>query len=105
MTKSSFQRATLGSFAVLVCAVVQLAAQDKPDFSGSWVLESEGQAAPDIPQSMSVSQTLERKNVRGGVGEVVLQSIAITRVLEGGTRSDIYRIGLIGGTVAGYRRQ
>ena len=50
---------------------------------------------------MSVSQTPERANVRGGAGTVVLQDIAITRELEAGTQTDTYRIGLIGGTVAG----
>ena len=85
----------------LTLAVVQLAAQDTPDFSGSWVLESGAPAAPDTPKSMSVSQTLERTNVRGGVGTVVLQHIAIKRELEGGTHTDTYRIGLIGGAVAG----
>lgn len=97
----TLRRALVVMGLAFVCAEVQLAAQDKPDFSGSWVLESGAQAAPEIPQSMSVNQTLERTNVRGGVGTVILQNISIKRDLEGGTRSDMYRIGLMGGAVAG----
>lgn len=101
MTKSSLLRATLRSFAVLVCAVVQLAAQDKPDFSGSWVLESEAQAAPDTPQSMSVSQTLVRTNVRGEPMDPFYRDITVTRAFESGTRSETYPIGGVGGTAPG----
>lgn len=52
------------------CAIVMaslgaaLAAQDKPDFSGSWTLES-GSPGADIPRTLSVSQSLVRTNVRG----------------------------------------
>ncbi|MCA1563596.1 MAG: hypothetical protein LC804_26230 [Acidobacteria bacterium] len=101
MTKGPFLNATLWLVVALVCPVAQLAAQDKPDFSGSWVLESGAQAAGDIPQALSVSQVLVRTNVRGEPMKPFYKDITVTRVLESGTRSETYQIGIMGGTVAG----
>ena len=87
--------------AILSASLAVHAAQDKPDFSGSWVLESEAPASPDIPQSMSVSQTLVRTNVRGEPMDPFYRDIKVTRAFESGTRSVTYSIGGMGGTVPG----
>jgi hypothetical protein len=82
---------------VLVGVATQLAAQDKPDFSGSWVLESGAPSAGDIPQGLSVSQSLARTNVRGEPMKPFFKDITVTRAFESGTRSETYQIGVEGG--------
>jgi hypothetical protein len=86
----------------VVFVMVSLGArvQDKPDFSGTWILES-GPSGPDIPQTLLVRQSLVRTNVRGEPMEPFFKEIAITRALPSGTRSDTYPIGVDGGTVRG----
>jgi len=86
---------------VLVSIAAQLAAQDKPDFSGSWVLESGAQSAGDIPQALSVSQSLVRTTVRGEPMKPFFKDITVTPALESGKSSQMYQIGVEGGTVAG----
>ena len=104
MTRASFLSATVWLVVALVCPVAQVAAQDKPDFSGSWILESGAQAAGDIPQALSVSQVLVRTNVRGEPMKPFYKDITVTRVLESGTRSEMYQIGIMGGTVPGQQQ-
>lgn len=94
-------RTALIAVAFLSAPLVVLATQDKPDFSGSWVLESRAPASADIPESMSVSQTLVRTNVRGEPMQPFYKDIKVTRAFEGGARSETHPIGLVGGTVAG----
>jgi hypothetical protein len=86
--------------AVMVSLGVPLAAQDKPDFSGSWILES-GSPGADIPQALSVSQSLVRTNVRGEPMQPFFRDIKVTRALPNSTRSETYLIGVTGGTVPG----
>ena len=81
----------------LVSVDTPLAAQDKPDFSGSWVLES-GPSSGDIPRSLSVKQTVIRTNVRGEPIPPSFKDLKVTPALEGGTDSATYQLGIVGGT-------
>ena len=63
---------------VMVSLCVPLLAQDKPDFSGSWILES-GSSGADIPQALSVSQSIVRTNVRGEPMQPFFKDITATR--------------------------
>lgn len=94
MKRSMTLRAAACLLTVLVPGAAQTAAQDKPDFTGSWVLES-GSSGADIPQSLLVSQSAAQPNVPFS------RNIAITRVLAAGTQSETYLIGVGGGTTAG----
>src|SRR5712691_2542581 len=85
---------------VMVSLTAPLAAQDKPDFSGSWILES-GASGTDIPLALSVSQSLVRSNVRGEPMQPFFKDITVTRALASSTRSETYQIGVVGGTVSG----
>jgi hypothetical protein len=85
---------------VMVSLGALLAAQGKPDFSGTWILES-GPPGEDVPQTLSVTQSLVRTNVRGEPMERFFKDISITRALASGTRSNMYLIGVEGGTVSG----
>jgi hypothetical protein len=75
-------------------------AQDKPDFSGSWVLAS-GPSGADVPQALSIRQSLVRTNVRGEPITPFFGDIAITRTLAAGTSSETFTIGVIAGSVTG----
>ena len=100
MKSDKIRRTTMCFVVVMVSLGVRLAAQDKPDFSGSWILES-GSSAADIPQTLSVSQSLVRTNVRGEAMKPFFTNITVTRSLASGTRSETYQIGVVGGTVFG----
>jgi hypothetical protein len=97
--KSDMRRTAMWFVVVIVSVGARIAAQDKPDFSGSWILESRSTEA-DIPQTLSVSQSLVRTNVRGEPMTPFFKDITVTRVLATGTRSDTYQIGVVGGTVS-----
>jgi hypothetical protein len=89
---------------VIVGAAVGLAAQDKPDFSGRWVLASSEQPGPDTPRALSVRQSIVRTTVRGEPMTPFFKDIAIDREFESGTRSETHAIGVIGGVVPGLRK-
>jgi hypothetical protein len=91
------------SIALIMLATVGVAAQDKPDFSGRWVLATSQQSDADIPLALSVRQTLVRTTVRGDPMEPFFRDITIERQLETGTRTENHLIGIQGGTVSGLR--
>ena len=97
MNNNRIRRTATCFVVVIVSLGARPAAQDKPDFSGSWILES-GSSGADIPQTLSVSQSLVRTNVRGEPMQPFFKDIAVTRALPSGTRSDTYQIGVVGGT-------
>jgi hypothetical protein len=84
-----------------VCAVT-VAAQRGTDFSGTWVLdETQVLPAPDIPQRLVVEQPLTTTNVRGEPMPPAYLTLEVKRYLGDVVQHDLYRIGLIGGTVSG----
>ena len=98
--KSDRIRCTATCFLVVIVLLgAGLAAQEQPDFSGSWILES-GSSGADIPQTLSVSQSLVRTNVRGEPMNPFFKD-TVTRALATGTRSDTYHVGVEGGSVSG----
>jgi hypothetical protein len=88
---------------VVLLAGASLAAQDHPDLSGRWVLESPSQAGPEVPMAVSVRRSLVRTMERGPM-KPFFRDLIVTRELESGTRSDTYQIGVVGGTVPGISR-
>jgi hypothetical protein len=84
-------------------ATAGVAAQQKPDFSGRWVLATSQPSDSDIPLMLSVRQTLQRTTVNGKPIEPFFRHISIERQFETGTRSENYAIGLLGGTTSGLR--
>lgn len=62
-------------------------AQDKPDFSGSWVLAS-GPTDADVPQALSIQQPLHRTNRLGEPVTPFYFDITIARTLPTGTKSE-----------------
>ena len=75
-------------------------AQDKPDFSGSWVLASSASDA-DVPKALSIQQPLVRTNRRGEPVTPTYFEIAIARTLPTGTSSETFWIGAVSGSLTG----
>ena len=100
MRRSVILRRAACLLTVLSPLASQPAAQDKPDFTGTWVLES-GASAADVPQDLVINQSLSRTNVRGAPMQPFFREITITRTLATGTPSETYAIGIAGGTISG----
>src|SRR5688500_1416856 len=86
---------------LLLLAALALVAQDKPDFSGRWILAAGQQEGPDVPRALSVRQSLVRTNVRGEPMTPYFKDISVDREFASVTRSATYAIGVIGGFVSG----
>jgi hypothetical protein len=86
---------------VAVFAVVPLLAQDTPDFSGHWALESASSSTADIPRALSVTMSLVRTNVRGEPMNPAFKDITVARELANGTSAETYQIGVEAGSVGG----
>jgi hypothetical protein len=91
------------SVILVLLVAVTLAAQERPDFSGRWVLVSPEQSGPDTPRALSVRQSVVRTNVRGEPMKPFFRDIAVDREYESGTRSETSPIGIIGGVVPALR--
>jgi hypothetical protein len=76
-------------------------AASRPDFSGSWVLESASPLDPDVPRTLSIRQFQVEKTATDGSTTVTFPSITIARNLETGPVTESHQIGMIGGTVGG----
>jgi hypothetical protein len=88
---------------ILALVAARVAAQEEPDFSGRWVLESAAQDGADVPSALTVRQSLVRTTVRGEPMKPFFKDITVERELKGATRIETYQIGIIGGSVAGLR--
>jgi hypothetical protein len=73
------------------------AAQEKPDFTGGWVLVAPRDGAVDAAPELLVRQWLEHKTSVRGV-PVDIPHVAIERQFQTGVRSESYTIGIVGGT-------
>ena len=88
----------------LALAIVGLTAQDEPDFSGRWVLDTPSLASPDVPRVLAVRQTLVRTTVTGRPMEPYYKDLVVEREFDSGVRSRSYVIGAVGGVVPGVDR-
>ena len=80
---------------------VGLAAQDKPDFSGNWVLQDPPQPGVDIPRTLAIRQPLQRTTVLGKPMPPAFLHLTIERHFESGVSAETYHVGTEGGTVSG----
>lgn len=94
---------TTCSVVLVVLASTTRAAQDKPDFSGRWILETPAAFAADMPRALSIRQSLVRTTVRGEPMKPFVRDITVDREFESGTRSETFLIGVVGGIVPGLR--
>jgi hypothetical protein len=77
---------------------VGLAAQEKPDFSGSWVLQDPAQPSMDIPRTLTIRQPLRRTTDLGEPMPPVFLDLTVERHFESGVRAETYHIGTVGGS-------
>jgi hypothetical protein len=82
-------------------AGVGVAAQDKPDFSGRWVLQDPAKPGADVPRTLVVRQPLRTATALGVPMPPVFIDISVERRFETGVRTDTYDIGTEAGTVSG----
>jgi hypothetical protein len=87
----------LSILSILVADPVE--AQDKPDFSGHWVLATSAGSGPDVAQSLTVRQPIVRTDVFGAPIEPYFKELTVEREVGSRVRTDTYQIGLEGGTV------
>jgi hypothetical protein len=76
------------------------AAQEKPDFTGEWVLMAPYGGAMDAAPELSVRQWLEHKTSVRGV-PIDIPHVTIERQFQTGVRSESYQIGIVGGMTSG----
>jgi hypothetical protein len=94
-------RTHLVSCIVVLLIVRASSAQDKPDFSGNWILVSPIDAGLNAAQTMTVHESFKRESVQGTPIDPPLITLAVDRRVNGSVRSELYTIGTIGGTVGG----
>jgi hypothetical protein len=87
----------LSILSMFVAATV--AAQDKPDFSGRWILESPADAGPDVARSLTVRQLVVRTNVYGAPMTPFFKELSVERQFGNDVRTETYQIGIEGGVV------
>lgn len=101
---SLVMRKTPWSFVLPLLIAAAVAGQDKPDFSGRWVLENPADSASDIARSLTVRQSIVRTTARGTPMEPFLKDLTVEREFSTGARSESYQIGVVGGVVGGVDR-
>ena len=87
---------------ILILLVGQaVSAQDKPDFSGDWILVNRSDAPSSAAQSISVHESFKRESVRGTPVDPPLVTLLVERRINGTVHSELYTVGTISGTVGG----
>ena len=76
-------------------------AQNKPDFSGRWVLDPASAPDPEAPKALNVRQEEARPVTRGEARAPSFGTITIERELATGLTRETHQIGLAGGSVSG----
>ena len=89
----------LSILAMLVAGTV--AAQDKPDFSGRWILETSAGPGPDGARALTVRQAVARPNVYGAPMPPFFKELSVDRQFGTDVRTETYQIGVEGGMVSG----
>ena len=87
----------LSILSMLVAATV--AAQDNPDFSGRWVLETSADAGPDVALFLTVRQPVVRTNVDGAPMPPFFKELSVERQFGDDVRVETHQIGVEGGVV------
>jgi hypothetical protein len=86
---------------LLATGPVTAAAQDKPDFSGRWVLVSASRTGPDVATSLIVRQPVRRTNAFGAPMPPAFLDLVVERQSADRVRTDTFQIGVSGGIVGG----
>src|SRR4051812_43644324 len=90
------------SLFLVLAAAAPAAAQEKPDFTGTWVLASPNGAAANVPPTVVVTESFRRESVSGVLlpSPIILMQVE-RRAANGEVTSDNFTVGTIGGVVGG----
>jgi hypothetical protein len=91
----------LSILSILVLVAATVTAQDKPDFSGRWILETSAVVGPDVARSLTVRQRVVRANVNGAPMPPFFNELSVERQYVTDVHAETYQIGVEGGTVGG----
>jgi hypothetical protein len=91
----------LASWLLLACIAAVPATQDQPDFSGRWVLADPPPATGDIARTLVARQTRATTTMRGEPMAPWWSELIVEREFPDGVRTEVHKIGIAGGTVAG----
>ena len=75
--------------------------QDKPDFSGRWVLLNSARGDVDVPLALVVRQPVTRTTASGAPMEPFFSALVIEREFSTHSQTETYQIGVGGGIVSG----
>jgi len=78
-------------------------AQERPDFSGTWVLVSPNGAPSNAPQTLAVDASFMRQSVRGTPINPPIVTLTVNPRSGNAVRPGIYTVGISGGTTSGLR--
>ena len=84
---------------LLMFVAATVAAQDKPDFSGRWILETSAGAGPAVARSLTVRQLVVRTNVYGDPMPPFFKELSVERQFGDDLRVESHQIGVEGGVV------
>jgi len=76
-------------------------AQDLPDFTCVWILDSVAPPSTDIATTLAVRQSVAQTNVRGEPMKPFFKYLTVTRELVSGSHTETYAIGMTGGKRSG----
>ena len=85
---------------LFVLTVAATTAQERPDFSGTWILASLN-APSNAPQTLIVEASFRRQSPRGTPISPPLVTLAVSSRFGDAIRSDTYTVGTTGGVVGG----
>ncbi len=94
----------IGLIALVLLGHAAIAAQDTPDLSGTWVLESTVPPAAGVPRAITFTPSIVRTDVRGEPVKPFVKELTVTRVASDGARSETYQLGVVSGRVGGSSR-
>jgi hypothetical protein len=80
-------------FLLIVAVAASAPAQEKPDYSGRWVLVAASAPGPAAASSLVVRQVMKRTNVRGYPLPMPFLELAVERTLGDRVTRDAYLIG------------
>lgn len=86
---------------VLIAITATVAAQDKPDFSGRWVLVDSAPSDPGAALSLTIRQPITRTNVFGAPIPPAFLHLTVEREFVDHARTENLLIGVEGGSVGG----
>jgi hypothetical protein len=95
--RGEFLSCIVGALALVVIST----SQDKPDFTGDWLLESASESAREIPQALTIRQSLIATNVFGEPINPFFKDIMVERKFESRAYTETLLIGVEGGIVPG----